>query len=168
MNDERGFSLIEVLVAATMLGIAVMGLAVIIPANNRQVTNTSNISEGTALADQYLESIKNLWSVEASYTGNANLSGYSAFGTAVLTDAVHTAAVHPGQIFYYNPKYVFYVQIWDPKSAMPQAALPASTMTKRIRVTFYLGNGNAGNPAIKAGATNPLVSLSTDVADPTH
>ncbi len=165
-ENESGFSLIEVLVAATLLAIAVMGLAVVIPANTRQVVNTSNISEGTALAEQYLESIKNLWAATGSYAGNSNLPGFGAFNATAVTNGTHSASVHPGQIFYYNSKYVFYVQIWDPGSAMPQASLPMDSITKRFRVTFYLGNGNSASPAIKSGATSPLASLTTDIAKP--
>ncbi len=169
---EKGFSLVEVMVAAVLLAIVVMGIAVVIPSNTRQVVNTSNISEATALAQKYLESIKNYWSSGSFYNNCTNLTGYAAFNPAsgVVDDRVHTATLHPGQIFYYNAAYVFYVQIWDPKNppnAPPTGStLPGTTASNRIRVTFYLGNGNSGAPAIRSGFTNPLASVTTDIASP--
>ncbi len=170
--SSKGFSLVEVMVAAVLVVIVVMGIAVVIPSNTRQVTNTANISEATALAQKYLESIKNQWTSGSFYNNNTNVTGYGAFNPAngVVDDRVHTQALHPGQIFYYNSKYVFYVQVWDPKNppnAPPAGGtLPGTTPSKRIRVTFYLGNGNAGTPAIRTGATTPLASIATDIASP--
>lgn len=62
MTDERGLTLVEILAAAAILGIAIAGLFAIVPAAGTAIEEGGRVSTATFLAQQRLEEIgSGLW-----------------------------------------------------------------------------------------------------------
>jgi prepilin-type N-terminal cleavage/methylation domain-containing protein len=80
--DQRGFTLAEILIAAIIVAVALVGLATVVPIAGYGVQEGYNLSTATFLADQKLEQAKNLpW---VSLPANDCL-GTSASSTAAPT-----------------------------------------------------------------------------------
>jgi len=58
--DQQGFTLAEILIAAVIMGLALVGLATVVPIAGYGVQEGYNLSTATFLADQKLEQAKNL------------------------------------------------------------------------------------------------------------
>jgi prepilin-type N-terminal cleavage/methylation domain-containing protein len=58
--DQHGFTLAEILIAAVIIGLALVGLATVVPIAGYGVQEGYNLSTATFLADQQLEQAKNL------------------------------------------------------------------------------------------------------------
>lgn len=57
--DVRGMTALEVLIAASMISVALLAIASMLPTSHANVDHAGRISKATALAQQMLESIKN-------------------------------------------------------------------------------------------------------------
>lgn len=64
MRDERGFTLAEILVAAVIIAVGIVGLAVVMPLAGYGVQQGNQVSTATFLAQQRLELVRN-----ATWTG---------------------------------------------------------------------------------------------------
>ena len=57
--DERGLSLVEILVAVAIISIGLVGLAVVVPISNYGIQEGNQLSTSTFLAEQRLEEVRN-------------------------------------------------------------------------------------------------------------
>lgn len=57
--NERGLSLVEILVAAAIIGVGLVGLAVVVPVASYGVQEGNQLSTATFLAEQRLEEVRN-------------------------------------------------------------------------------------------------------------
>jgi len=57
--DERGLTLVEVLVAAAIIGIGLVGLLTVVPVSSFGVREGNNLTTATFLANQKMEELKN-------------------------------------------------------------------------------------------------------------
>lgn len=80
--NKKGFSLIEVLVGLVLLGIGLLAIAGMQVTSVRGNFFSSNITQASVLAQDRLETLRNL-----------------AYGDAALTAANHNDGVIPGTIF---------------------------------------------------------------------
>ncbi len=167
--NDKGMTLVEVLVAAVILSIAVIGVATVTPMTVKQIQNSSDYTEATNLAQQQLDMMKGAWKFSrTNYNSNLNPNPAApqntAYGIAAADNGVPSSTLHPGQLFLSpSNRYVYSVQIWNPDNYVA-GQLPLAEFHKRIRVTFYYSN--AGIAAINPNRSFPLVSLMTDVAQP--
>ena len=83
-DDQRGFTVAEVLVAAVIVSLAFVALATIVPIASYAVQEGSQLSNATFLADQKMEQIKSLPWTGTPAPGNDCL-GISASSTAAPT-----------------------------------------------------------------------------------
>jgi len=84
IQNQRGFTVAEVLVAAVIVVVAVVALLRVVPTATYAVQEGSQLSTATFLADQKLEQIKNLPWTGTPAPGNDCL-GISASATAAPT-----------------------------------------------------------------------------------
>jgi prepilin-type N-terminal cleavage/methylation domain-containing protein len=131
MRDERGLTLAEILVAIAIIGLGLIGLAVVIPISSYGVQEGSQLSTAAFLAEQRIEQVRN-----AGWTGTpANdclgLSPGGAGAPAVqpgatcdkpMTDA--TAALGPPPTTFADEAAV--------KSASNATGFPGYARTTRI------------------------------------
>ena len=82
--DERGFTIVEVLIAAVIITLSLVALATIVPIGVYGVQEGSQTSAATFLADQKLEQVKSLPWTSAPAPGNDCL-GLSASSTSAPT-----------------------------------------------------------------------------------
>jgi type IV pilus assembly protein PilV len=59
MRDERGFTLAEILVAAVIIAVGIVGLAVVMPLAGYGIQQGNQMSTATFLAQQRLEQVRN-------------------------------------------------------------------------------------------------------------
>ena len=59
IDNERGLSLVEILVAIAIIGIGLVGLAVVVPVASYGVQEGNQLSTATFLAEQRLEEVRN-------------------------------------------------------------------------------------------------------------
>ena len=83
--NERGFTVMEVLAASAVIGIALMSLLTVVPLGSYGVQEGKQLSTASFLADQRLEQVRNApWTVNPLPNGNDCL-GISASATATPT-----------------------------------------------------------------------------------
>lgn len=77
-GDDRGFTLVEVMVALTVLSIGLLAVAQMMPRATRGMNFSKKVSSGTFAADQVLENLRTLAAGDAGLTaGNHPASGYT-------------------------------------------------------------------------------------------
>jgi type IV pilus assembly protein PilV len=86
MRDESGFTLAEILVAAVIIAVGIVGLAVVMPLAGYGVQQGNQLSTATFLAQQRLEQVRN-----AAWTGALYPSPLPAGWTAPV-DCVGTSS----------------------------------------------------------------------------
>ena len=87
LQNERGLTLAEILVAVAIIGIGLVGLAVVVPISSYGVQEGNQLSTATFLAEQRIEQVRNAtWTV----TGPADCVGTSAGGAAPTAAATST------------------------------------------------------------------------------
>jgi prepilin-type N-terminal cleavage/methylation domain-containing protein len=86
MHNERGFTLAEILVAAVIIAVGIVGLAVVMPLAGYGVQQGNQVSTATFLAQQKLELVRN-----ATWTGALYPSPLPAGWTAPI-DCVGTSS----------------------------------------------------------------------------
>jgi len=91
-NDQRGFTVAEVLVAAVIVSLAFVALATIVPIASYAVQEGYQLSTATFLADQKMEQIRNLPWNPTSVAPSYDCLGLSASSTADPTVPVASAS----------------------------------------------------------------------------
>jgi prepilin-type N-terminal cleavage/methylation domain-containing protein len=86
MRDERGFTLAEILVAAVIIAVGIVGLATVMPLAGYGIQQGNQLSTATFLAQQRLELVRN-----ATWTGALYPSPLPAGWTAPV-DCVGTSS----------------------------------------------------------------------------
>jgi prepilin-type N-terminal cleavage/methylation domain-containing protein len=100
MRDERGFTLAEILVAAVIIGVGIVGLAVVMPLAGYGIQQGNQLSTATFLAQQRLEEVRNqTWTgalypspLPTGWTAPVDCLGTSTGSTAPATT---TCSVSP-------------------------------------------------------------------------
>lgn len=59
ISDERGLSLVEILIAVAIIAVGLVGVAVVVPVSSYGVHEGNHLSTATFLADQRLEEVRN-------------------------------------------------------------------------------------------------------------
>lgn len=59
MRSSRGFTMVELLVAAAILVVALLGIAAVLPTADMSVHQAGQISKAVSLAQEMIEMIKN-------------------------------------------------------------------------------------------------------------
>lgn len=83
--DERGITLVEVLAAAAIIGIALAGLLTVIPIASYGLQEGNQLSTATFLAEQKLEEVRN-----ATWTANPPMDCLGAGASAAPTSTTCT------------------------------------------------------------------------------
>jgi len=74
--DDQGMTLVEILVAITVLCVGLLGVAILFPTSSTNIDYGGNMSQGTALAQEKIEEFRN--TTFASITGgNDAPTGYT-------------------------------------------------------------------------------------------
>ncbi len=60
MKDQKGFSLLELIISCTMLGFVIMGLAMVFPAATQSVTNGRIYTRAINLAQERLQEFERI------------------------------------------------------------------------------------------------------------
>jgi prepilin-type N-terminal cleavage/methylation domain-containing protein len=90
--NERGLTLAEILVAVAIIGIGLVGLAVVIPISTYGVQEGNQLSTATFLAEQRIEQVRNAsWTA----TGPADCVGVSPGGATPTGVATSNTCARP-------------------------------------------------------------------------
>lgn len=82
MTNERGLTLVEILVAVAIIGIGLVGLFVVVPISTYALQEGNQLSTATFLAEQKLEEVRNApWTASPAN----DCLGVSALSTAAPT-----------------------------------------------------------------------------------
>lgn len=64
LRDDRGITLVEILIATVIIGVGLVGLAIVIPLSSYGVHEGNALSTATFLAEQRLEEVRNAaWTI---------------------------------------------------------------------------------------------------------
>ena len=91
-NDQRGFTVAEVLVAAVIVSLAFVALATIVPVATSAVQEGHQLSTATFLADQKMEQIRSLPWNPTSLTTSYDCLGVSVSSTDAPTVPVASSS----------------------------------------------------------------------------
>jgi len=98
MGSEKGFTLIEVLVAVALVGLCLIGLLTLLPAGSELMLETNNRQTAVNMATAELEFIKNQPFVTWDYENDVPIGGEYTFMDPVPTEYtgyIPTLAVEP-------------------------------------------------------------------------
>ena len=83
LRDERGLSLVELLVALVVLSLGVLAVAQLFPAGTRTMQSSRMLTTANFLAQQKIEELSGLgWTDPALSAGRHPASSFEAFGSA--------------------------------------------------------------------------------------
>ena len=161
-NDERGFSLLEVLVASTLLTVGVLALGQLFALSTTSNTASKNTSYATGLAEQKMEELRALaWGFDkdglplSDTTSDTTVSPETTTGGAGLTPSPSTALQQntKGYVDYIDkfgkktgtgdvipPDDAVYTRRW---SIEPLPTNPNNTLIIQVLVTPYRNRGQA-------------------------
>jgi type IV pilus assembly protein PilV len=172
--NERGLTLAEILVAVAILGIGLVGLAVVVPIASYGVQEGSQLSTATFLAEQRLEQVRNApWTATPAIDCVGNGAGAPVVpagaactnGTIVLAAGATTFADEANVIWGNNTSagavqggYSRRVRISD-CSPTPCAGLTSTTMRQvTVTVTYRPLTSSGASPSNKTVSVQWLVS----------
>ena len=157
-NNQRGLTLAEILVATAIIGIGLVGLAVVIPVASYGVQEGNQMSTATFLAEQRIEQVRN-----ANWTNAANGDcigvGAPPTPSGGNTCAGATATQFPNETPVAGfTGYNRTVSVTD-CGATACAGVTNSTMRLvTVRVTYRPLTGSGVSPTTKAVTVDWLVS----------
>ena len=171
--NERGFTLVEIVMATAIIGIGLVGLMAVVPISSYGVYEGNSLTTATFLAEQKLEEIKNaVWQklppkdcVGVS-AGNGNVAPTSTTcsrtnPTACTAGATCTASANESPISG-NSGYTRTVRIVDCATVAGGCGGVSDPNLRRVTVTVSY-RPLTGIGATAAGTTKPVV-LTTNVA----
>ena len=88
MNAERGFTIIEVLIAIVVLTVGVMAMVTTAALTTRMVTQGQIDTEATALASQQFEQLRSQTCPTVGATGTTTFGPYTVSWTAAASGTV--------------------------------------------------------------------------------
>jgi len=74
--DDQGMTLVEILVAITVLCVGLLGVAILFPTSSTNIDYGGNMSQGTALAQEKIEEFRNTTFTSVT-GGNDAPTGYT-------------------------------------------------------------------------------------------
>jgi prepilin-type N-terminal cleavage/methylation domain-containing protein len=164
-TDERGMTLAEILVATVIIGVGIVGLAVVIPLSSYGVHEGNALSTATFLAEQRMEEIRNAAWTAIPAPGNDCLGvGPTAAPTSTTCTRIQPTGCNSGvscttypdeaSVTGYAP-YSRNVRVVDCNVGLGCAGVTNANMRLvRVTVTYTPISGVGGAPA---GATKSAV-----------
>ena len=88
LRDERGLTLVEILVALVVISVGLVGIAVVVPVSSEAIQHGGQLSRATFLAEQTIEQARTAtWTADARRRLPRRLDGGDAAGTRPAPDA---------------------------------------------------------------------------------
>ncbi|PYN99335.1 MAG: hypothetical protein DMD91_12890 [Candidatus Rokuibacteriota bacterium] len=173
ITNERGLTLVEILVAAAVIGIGLVGLMAVVPISSYGLYEGNSLTRATFLAEQKMEEVKNaVWQQSSAIdcvglsAGNGDVAPTSTTctrtnPTACASGAACSIAVDEASVTA-NAGYARTVRIVDCASVAGGCGGVADANLRRVTVTVTY-RPLSGIGATPTGSTKPVV-LTTNIA----
>jgi prepilin-type N-terminal cleavage/methylation domain-containing protein len=141
-SDERGLTLVEILIALVVISVGLVGIAIVVPVSSEAIQQGGQLSRATFLAEQTLEQAR-----QATWTSAPAVDclGVGCHGT--------TASRFPDEASVGgDPAYRRILRVVD-CSATPCAGVTDAALRLVTVVVTYRTPGAAGQPTIDKAVT---------------
>jgi len=171
--NERGLTLVEILVAAAIIGIGLVGLMAVVPISSYGLHEGNSLTRATFLAEQKMEEIRNAVWLQSSgidCVGFSAANGDVAPTSPACTRTNPTVCAAPGTCTIAadeasvtgNAGYARTVRIVNCETVAGGCGGVANANLRRVTVTVTY-QPLSGSGATPAGSTKPVV-LTTNIA----